>query len=254
MDGGRAAARRLDRRPAGRRPEQPAAGPALDRRDADGGGAHDRAGRPRRASPRFDHGNQALALRETDCYSGQRPYNLGLFHTGCTGGPEGQGERTIFGLNTAIQAVGEGNYGRLGPGQQQRYTDAEAEPMFGEPWTGGTPDEQPGRCPRSSRRRTSTGRARATPTSTAAGPAARCSCRPGATTAPPGRWFTSSSACGRTWAARRLEVDAAGAARPVARRGREHQARRTARSTWPRRDAGDAYRTTVARARGARGS
>ena len=94
-----------------------------------------------------DRGIQALALRETDCYSGGRPYNLGLFHTGCTGGPEGRGERTIFGLNTAIQAVGEGNYGRLGPGRQQRYTDAEAEPMFGEPWTGGTPDEQPGSLP-----------------------------------------------------------------------------------------------------------
>ena len=94
-----------------------------------------------------DHGNQALGVREMDCYSGQRPYNLGLFHTGCGGGPTGAGERTIFGLNTAIQAVGEGNYGRLGPGQQQRYTDAEAEPMFGEPWTGGTPDEQPGALP-----------------------------------------------------------------------------------------------------------
>jgi hypothetical protein len=95
----------------------------------------------------FDHGNQALALRETDCYSGQRPYNLGLFHTGCGGGPDGLGERVIFGLNTAIQAVGEGNYGRLGPGQQQRYTDAEAEPMFGQQYTGGTPDEQPGSLP-----------------------------------------------------------------------------------------------------------
>jgi len=95
----------------------------------------------------FDHGNAALALRETDCFSGQRPYNLGLFHTGCEGGPTGQGERVIFGLNTAIQAVGEGNYGRLGPGQQQRYTDAEAEPMFGQPYTNGTPDEQPGSLP-----------------------------------------------------------------------------------------------------------
>ena len=94
-----------------------------------------------------DHGNQALTLRETDCYSGQRPYNLGLFHTGCTGGSDGLGERTIFGLNTAIQAVGEGNYGRLGPGRQQRYTDAEAEPMFGQPYTQGTPDEQPGALP-----------------------------------------------------------------------------------------------------------
>ena len=35
----------------------------------------------------FDRGDQALAVRETDCYSGQRPYNLGLFHTGCGGGP-----------------------------------------------------------------------------------------------------------------------------------------------------------------------
>ena len=65
------------------------------------------------------------------------------------------GERTIFWLNTAIQAVGEGNYGRLGADQQKRYTDAEVEPMFGEPYSGGdevhhtpgTPDEQPGASP-----------------------------------------------------------------------------------------------------------
>ena len=93
----------------------------------------------------FEHGDQALSLRETDCYSGSRPYNLGLFHTGCGGGPTGAGERTIFGLNTAIQAVGEGNYGRMDG--QKRYTDAEAEPMFGQPYTGGTPDEQPGSLP-----------------------------------------------------------------------------------------------------------
>jgi hypothetical protein len=93
------------------------------------------------------NGMEALAVRETVCYSGFRPYNLGLFHTGCEGGPNNQGERVIFGLNTAIQAVGEGNYGRLGPGRQQRYTDAEAEPMFGQPYTGGTPDEQPGSLP-----------------------------------------------------------------------------------------------------------
>jgi hypothetical protein len=95
----------------------------------------------------LENADTALAERETDCYSGSRPYNLGLFHTGCGGGPDGQGERVIFGLNTAIQAVGEGNYGRLGPGRQQRYTDAEAEPMFGQPYTDGTPDEQPGGLP-----------------------------------------------------------------------------------------------------------
>jgi hypothetical protein len=87
-----------------------------------------------------DHGATALAGRETDCYSGTPPLNAGLFHTGCGGGQNGLGERVIFSLNTSIQAVGEGNYGRLGAGQQQRYTTANAAPMF-------QPDEQPGALP-----------------------------------------------------------------------------------------------------------
>ena len=94
-----------------------------------------------------DHGNTALAGRENSCFSGERPGNLGLFHTGCGGGADGNGDFEIFSLTTSIQAVGEGNYGRLGPGQQQRYTDANAETMFSEPATGGTPDEQPGAMP-----------------------------------------------------------------------------------------------------------
>jgi hypothetical protein len=93
----------------------------------------------------YDHGTAALALRETECYSGTRPYNEGLFHTGrsgCDGWPEqSAGETSIFTLNTAIQAVGEGNYGRLGPRQQRRYTDANAETMLP------VPDEQPGAMP-----------------------------------------------------------------------------------------------------------
>jgi hypothetical protein len=100
----------------------------------------------------FDHGNRSLSKHETswpapECFSGERPYNRGLFHTGCGGGPEGKGELSIFSLNTAIQAVGEGNYGRLGLDQQQRYTDANSEPLFSEPATGGQPDEQPGAMP-----------------------------------------------------------------------------------------------------------
>jgi hypothetical protein len=95
----------------------------------------------------FDHGDTALAGREDPCYSGQHPLNPGLFHTGCGGGPEGRGEEIVFGLTTSIQSIGEGNYGRLGPGQQQRYTHALAETMFSEPATGGTPDEQPGAMP-----------------------------------------------------------------------------------------------------------
>jgi hypothetical protein len=95
----------------------------------------------------YDHGTTALAGRENACYSGDRPGSLGLFHTGCGGGADGKGDFEIFSLTTAIQAVGEGNYGRLGASQQQRYTDANAETMFSEPATGGTPDEQPGAMP-----------------------------------------------------------------------------------------------------------
>ena len=94
-----------------------------------------------------DHGVAALATRESSCFSGDRPGSLGLFHTACGGGADGAGDFEIFSLTTAIQAVGEGNYGRLGPGQQQRYTDANAETMFSEPATGGTPDEMPGAMP-----------------------------------------------------------------------------------------------------------
>jgi hypothetical protein len=94
-----------------------------------------------------DHAATALTGRETSCFSGDRPGNLGLFHTGCGGGSDGKGDFEIFGLTTSIAAVGEGNYGRLGSGQQRRYTDAIAEPMFSEPATGGTPDEMPGATP-----------------------------------------------------------------------------------------------------------
>jgi hypothetical protein len=95
----------------------------------------------------FDHGNTALAGRENSCYSGTPPFNPGLFHTGCTGPPNGSGEKVIFGLGTSIQAVGEGNYGRTGPDQQGRYLNALTQTMFGEPATDGTPDEQPGAMP-----------------------------------------------------------------------------------------------------------
>jgi hypothetical protein len=112
-----------------------------------------RRGRAHPGIADYEHGTTALEGREDPCYSGSRPYNPGLFHTACGGGPTGAGERTIFGLNTAIQSVGEGNYGRLEA--QKRYTDAEVEPMFSEPYTGGdevhhtpgTPDEQPGASP-----------------------------------------------------------------------------------------------------------
>jgi hypothetical protein len=84
-----------------------------------------------------DHGNTALAQRESDCYTGV----FGLYHTGTgpTSAPTGNpgpscdsivstvgSERATFSLNTAVMAVAEGNYGRLGPNQQRRYTTGNA--------------------------------------------------------------------------------------------------------------------------------
>ena len=84
-----------------------------------------------------EHGQTALQQRETACYTGE----YGLFHTGSgpTSDPAGnQGpscdgvtstvpsERSTFSLNSAVMAVAEGNFGRLGPHQQQRYTDGNA--------------------------------------------------------------------------------------------------------------------------------
>jgi hypothetical protein len=87
-----------------------------------------------------EHGRDALALRETPCFGD----DFGLFHTGtsgCDAGPDGAGEKQTFSLNTAIMAVGEGNYGRLGAGQQRRFTDANRRLQLPEP------DEQPGAMP-----------------------------------------------------------------------------------------------------------
>ena len=95
----------------------------------------------------YGHGTTALAGRENSCFSGERLGNRGLYHTGCGGGADGKGDAEIFSLTTSIQAVGEGNYGRLGTTQQGRYLDALAEPMFSEPATQNTPDEQPGAMP-----------------------------------------------------------------------------------------------------------
>ena len=81
------------------------------------------------------HGQTALAQREKDCYTGE----FGLYHTGSgpTSAPEGnpgpscdgvvstvKSERSTYSLNTAVMAVAEGNFGRLGP--QRTYTTGNA--------------------------------------------------------------------------------------------------------------------------------
>jgi hypothetical protein len=79
----------------------------------------------------------ALGQRELACYT----HPNGMYHTGTgpTSAPSGNpgptcdsvvsavgSERSIFSLNTAIIAVGEGNFGRMGPSQQRHYTTANA--------------------------------------------------------------------------------------------------------------------------------
>jgi hypothetical protein len=79
-----------------------------------------------------EHANTTLTQHERPCFTN----TLGLYHTGtgptsASGGNPGPScdsvvsavpsERSIFTLNSAIAAVSEGNYGRLGADQQQRY-------------------------------------------------------------------------------------------------------------------------------------
>ena len=81
------------------------------------------------------NGTTALAQREKDCYTGE----FGLYHTGSgpTSAPEGnpgpscdslvstvRSERSTYSLNTAVMAVAEGNFGRLGP--QRTYVTGNA--------------------------------------------------------------------------------------------------------------------------------
>jgi hypothetical protein len=84
-------------------------------------------------------GIASLRVHERRCYSDAG----GLFHTGragCDGAPRSPSELQAFTLNTSIMAVGEGNYGRLGSGQQRRFTTANVAQQL--PGT-----EQPGAMP-----------------------------------------------------------------------------------------------------------
>jgi hypothetical protein len=96
-----------------------------------------RPGQPTQPLAPAEHGAAAIAQRELPCYSGE----FGLYHTGTgpTSDPAGNpgpscdsavssvpSERSIFSINTSVMAVSEGNYGRMGPGQQQRFTTANA--------------------------------------------------------------------------------------------------------------------------------
>lgn len=87
------------------------------------------------------HAKAALNLREKRCYSN----GYGMYVQGAAGcdpaPPPATPNRIVFTLNTAVIAVGEGNYGRLGKGHQRRYTDDNAKLQLP------NPDEQPGALP-----------------------------------------------------------------------------------------------------------
>ena len=96
----------------------------------------------------FDHGDAALAGRENDCFSGTPPFNPGLFHTGCGGGAERAGREGHLRPDD-VDPVDR--RGQLRPARRRASSSATPtrwpRPMFGEPATGGTPDEQPGAMP-----------------------------------------------------------------------------------------------------------
>jgi hypothetical protein len=99
-----------------------------------------RAGRAVPGLTTADHGAAALNLREQSCFGDQN----GLYHTGgpgCDGAPPSDSEAQIFTLNTAVMAVGEGNYGRLDRTQQQRFTIANRKSQLP------IGEEQPGSMP-----------------------------------------------------------------------------------------------------------
>jgi hypothetical protein len=96
-----------------------------------------RPGRTPRPLASNEHGMTALEQRERACFTGR----FGLYHTGTgpTSDPAGNpgatcdsvvsevpSERSVFSLNTAITAVAEGNFGRMGARQQQHYTTGNA--------------------------------------------------------------------------------------------------------------------------------
>ena len=114
---------------------------------SDGGRALPRRRVRRRAWRRSTHGTRRWRRARTTATAASGPATAACSTPAAAAGRTGKGEFAIFSLDTAIQAVGEGNYGRLGAGQQQRYTDADAETSSPSRPPANTPDEQPGAMP-----------------------------------------------------------------------------------------------------------
>ena len=194
---------------------------------------HVNGDRPSPGSPRTPTATTALAGRENYCFSGDRRRSTRACSTpAAAAAPDGMGDSRSSRLTTSIQSVGEGNYGRLGPASSSATPTPTPRRCSPSPRPADTPDEQPGAMPEIFPSPHAT---RARRTSTAAGPAGRCSCRPGATTAPRGRSSTSGSACDPYLNAAVLQfVPQVPQGQPSVA-GLEHPARAAARSASSRR-------------------
>ena len=71
------------------------------------------------------HAGAALDRLESPAHTG----DCGLFHTAAGGGPDGVGELKCWTLGSAVMAVAEANYGRLGARQAPYYMDAIAKTL-----------------------------------------------------------------------------------------------------------------------------
>ena len=135
------------------------------------------------------NGNAALEVRERPCYG----TNRGLFHTGAPGCDNGP---AVEGRAADLHAEHRGDGGRRGQLRPARPRPAAAL-HEGEPRVAAAPGRRAAGRDAGDRGLAARTAARSTGRSSSA---RRCS-RPGAPTARSGRSCTSSSACGRTWAA-----------------------------------------------------
>ena len=199
---------------------------------ADGGRADRAATRRRPASPPTTTARPRSPARENACYSGDRPGNRGLFHTGCGGGADGKGElRDLLADHRRSRRSARATTAAWAPTSSSATPTPTRRRCSPSRPPAARPTSSPARCRRSSRR------ADGDPTRASAehrplldlpldGHAGVGQLRHRLA----GR-STSSSACARTWATARLEVVPQVPAGPAAASRARTSASATARWT-----------------------
>ena len=96
----------------------------------------------------FANGSRALATRENNCYSGERPGNRGLFHTGCGGGPDGRGRVRASSRSTpASRPSARATTAASAPSSSAATRTPTPRRSSPSRRPASTPDEQPGAMP-----------------------------------------------------------------------------------------------------------